>query len=178
MRRRQPPLSRLRSSHPQFLAARARSHVVHSSAGSCVNYTLFTMKTLALLAALALTIVTTTANAGTRCRTSKSGSVTYTTCKSSSGKSECRSSQEWQRGLYDMPVISRVEFSILWLVGLVYYFVTAPRGMSPFPVAAGWVIIGTTIFSLVVLGRRFPLFGYFFVALVAGLISGSRRRRW
>jgi hypothetical protein len=84
---------------------------------------------------------------------------------------------EWQRGLHLVP-LTRVEFSILWLVGLVYYFVTAPLGMTPFPVAVGWAIIATTIFALVVLSRRFPLFGYFLVALVAGLMSGGRRRRW
>ena len=44
-----------------------------------------------------------------------------------------------------MPVMTRVEFSILWLVGLVYYFVTSPAGMTPLPVAAGWIILGTTI---------------------------------
>ena len=43
--------------------------------------------------------------------------------------------------------MTRVEFSILWLVGLVYYFVTAPRDMTPFPVAVGWAIILTTIYA-------------------------------
>jgi hypothetical protein len=85
---------------------------------------------------------------------------------------------EWQRGLHVMPVMTRVEFSILWLVGLLYYFVTAPRDMTPFPVAVGWAIILTTIYALVVLSRRFPLFGFFLVALVAGLMRGGRRRRW
>ena len=46
--------------------------------------------TLALLLAFA---VTTSADAGTRCRTSKSGSTVYTTCEGSSGKTECRSSR-------------------------------------------------------------------------------------
>jgi hypothetical protein len=50
------------------------------------------MKT-ALTLLFALVVTTATADAGTRCRTSKSGSVTYTTCESSSGKSECRSSR-------------------------------------------------------------------------------------
>jgi hypothetical protein len=73
--------------------------------------------------------------------------------------------------------MTRVEFSILWLVGLAYYFVTAPLGMAPFPVAVGWVIIGATIFSLVMLSRRFPLFGWFMLGLLSGLMRG-RRRRW
>ena len=74
--------------------------------------------------------------------------------------------------------MTRVEFSILWLVGLVYYFVTAPLGMTPFPVAVGWVIIATTIGSLIVLSRRFPLFGWFMLGLLSGLMRGGRRRRW
>jgi hypothetical protein len=49
------------------------------------------MKTaLALL--LALTITGST-DAGTRCRTSKSGSVTYTVCEGGDTKTECRSSR-------------------------------------------------------------------------------------
>ena len=72
--------------------------------------------------------------------------------------------------------MTRVEFSILWLVGLVYYFVTAPRDMTPFPVAVGWIIIGTTLFALVVLSRRFPLFGWFMLGLLSGLMGGGRHR--
>ena len=60
-----------------------------------------------------------------------------------------------------MPVMTRVEFSILWLVGLVYYFVTSPAGMTPLPVAAGRIILGTTIVSLIAQGKRFPMFGLF-----------------
>ena len=78
--------------------------------------------------------------------------------------------------LHDVPVMTRVEFSLLWLVGIVYFFISAPAGMTPFPVAAGWVIIGTTLFSLVVLARRFPLFGYFLVGVLSGLMRGGRRR--
>ena len=73
--------------------------------------------------------------------------------------------------------ITLVEFCLLWLVGLVYFFITAPAGMSPLPVAAGWVIIGTTLFSLIVLGKRFPMFGLFLLMLITGLMSGGRRRR-
>jgi hypothetical protein len=67
--------------------------------------------------------------------------------------------------------MTRVEFSLLWLVGLGYYFITAPLSMSPFPVAVGWVIIGLTIFSLCVLSRRFPLFGWFMLGLLSGLMG-------
>ena len=51
------------------------------------------MKTfLAAIVALAV-LAPMLADAGTRCRTSTSGSVTYTTCEGSSGKTECRSSR-------------------------------------------------------------------------------------
>jgi hypothetical protein len=50
------------------------------------------MKTIALL----VTLIASTAIAdagGTRCRTSTSGSVTYTTCEGGGTKTECRSSR-------------------------------------------------------------------------------------
>jgi hypothetical protein len=80
--------------------------------------------------------------------------------------------------VHDVPVMTRVEFSALWLFGLVYFFISAPAGMLPFPVAAGWVIIATTIFALAALSRRFPLFGWFMLGLLSGLMRGGRRRRW
>ena len=49
------------------------------------------MKTvLALVLALA---VTTSANAGTRCRSTTMGSTTWSTCEGPKGKTECRSSR-------------------------------------------------------------------------------------
>ena len=80
--------------------------------------------------------------------------------------------------IHELPVMTRVEFSILWLVGLVYYFVTSPAGMTPLPVAAGWIILGTTIVSLIVLGKRFPMFGLFLLMLITSLMRGGRRRHW
>jgi hypothetical protein len=74
--------------------------------------------------------------------------------------------------------ITLVEFSLLWMLLIVLYLFTGPRGFGPVPVAVSWLLIGTTIFSLIVLARRFPLFGYFLVAFVSGLMSGGRRRRW
>jgi hypothetical protein len=86
---------------------------------------------------------------------------------------------EWQRGLHDVPVMTRVEFSILWLVGLVYFLFSSPANMTPLPVAAGWVVIAVTLFALIVLGRRFPWFGLFLLMVITSLMSGGRgRRRW
>ena len=113
------------------------------------------MKTaLALL--LALT-VTSSADAGTRCRSTTMGSTTWTTCESPTGKIRMPfAAVVGLDDIHDMPMMTCVEFSVLWLVGLVYFFITAPAGMSPLPVAAGWIIDGTTPFSLIVLGKRFP----------------------
>jgi hypothetical protein len=36
----------------------------------------------------------------------------------------------------------------------------------------------SAIFALAVLGKRFPLLGVFLLALIAGMLSGGRRRRW
>ena len=46
-----------------------------------------------VIATLALVIAASTADAGTRCRTNKVGSTTYTTCEGGSTKTECRSSR-------------------------------------------------------------------------------------
>jgi hypothetical protein len=78
----------------------------------------------------------------------------------------------------DTPPLTRsVTFSALWLVGLVYYFVTAPP-LTPFPLWFGWTVILTTIFALIVLGRRFPMFGLFLLIMITSLMRGGRRPRW
>jgi hypothetical protein len=51
------------------------------------------MKTFALFAALALVATTTVADAATRCRTSTSGSTTYTECLTGNTKTQCRTSR-------------------------------------------------------------------------------------
>ena len=45
------------------------------------------------LALLLTLVITTAAMAGTRCRTSKSGSTVYTVCEGSGTKTECRASR-------------------------------------------------------------------------------------
>ena len=79
-----------------------------------------------------------------------------------------------------------VPYAGLWLFGVVLYFVTAPANITPMPVQMGWVVILGTIFSLIVLGIRFPMFGFFLVCFIEGLTSRRggyypyyyRRRRW
>ena len=34
------------------------------------------------------------------------------------------------------------------------------------------------IFSLIVLGKRYPMFGLFLLMVISSLMSGGRRRRW
>jgi hypothetical protein len=75
--------------------------------------------------------------------------------------------------------MTRVEIAFLWLFGIVYFFVTAPAGMTPLPVAASWIIIGMTIAALIILGKRFPWFALFLMMTISRLMSGGRgRRRW
>ena len=143
------------------------------------------MKTLALLAALALTVVTTIANAGTRCRTSKSGSVTYTTCEVAFGQKRMSLVPVWKRDLHDMPLApphgyakSQI-FSFFWIAIVVAYLFNGPRSYGPVPTPIAFLAVGSTVFSLIVLGRRFPMFGSFLLMLISSLMSGGRgRRRW
>jgi hypothetical protein len=76
------------------------------------------------------------------------------------------------------PLTKSVIFALLWMTLVGFYLFNGPRGFGPVPVEVSWLLVGTTIFSLVVLGRRFPLFGWFLLVILSGLMSGGRRRRW
>ena len=79
-------------------------------------------------------------------------------------------------------------FSLLWMAIVVAYLFAGPRGYGHAPLPLALLIVGTTIYSLVVLGRRFPMFGFFLICLISGLVNGRggyyaplywyRRRRW
>jgi hypothetical protein len=69
-------------------------------------------------------------------------------------------------------------FSLFWVAIIVAYLFAGPRGFGPVPVPVSLAIISATVFSLIVLGKRFPWFGYFLVVLISSLLSGGRRRRW
>jgi hypothetical protein len=71
-------------------------------------------------------------------------------------------------------------FAVLWMALIVAYLFTGPRNFGPVPVQLSWLIIGATIFSLIVLGKRFPLFGLFLIIMITSAFSrgGRGRRRW
>jgi hypothetical protein len=75
------------------------------------------------------------------------------------------------------PFTKSVIFSLFWMAIIVAYLFNGPRGFGPVPVEVSWLLVGTTIFSLVVLGRRFPMFGLFLLFVILNLMSGGRRRR-
>jgi hypothetical protein len=60
---------------------------------------------------------------------------------------------------------------------IVAYLFGGPPNYGPVPVELAWLLVGTTIFSFVVLGKRFPTFGYCTIIIVCGLLSGLRGGR-
>jgi hypothetical protein len=67
-------------------------------------------------------------------------------------------------------------FSLLWMAIIVAYLFNGPRGFGPVPVELAWLLVGTTVFALFVLGRRFPMFGLFLLIMITSLFSRGRRR--
>jgi hypothetical protein len=60
-----------------------------------------------------------------------------------------------------------------------FYLFAGPRGWGPAPLPVALAVCGATIAALVVLGRRWPLFGYLVLCFFSGLIGmGRRGRRW
>ena len=59
-----------------------------------------------------------------------------------------------------------------------FYLFTGPRNFTV-STEISFLLVGATIFSLIVLGRRFPMFGLFLLMMISSLMSGGRgRRRW
>jgi hypothetical protein len=66
-------------------------------------------------------------------------------------------------------------FSVIWMAVVVAYLFGGPRPTSvSTPIA--YMVVGSTIFSLFTLGKRFPLFGWFLFGLFNGMTGGGRRR--
>jgi hypothetical protein len=76
------------------------------------------------------------------------------------------------------PFTKSVIFSLFWMAIVVAYLFNGPRGFGPVPVEISWLLVLATLFSLIVLGKRFPMFGLFLLMLITSLMSGGRRRRW
>jgi hypothetical protein len=75
------------------------------------------------------------------------------------------------------PFTKSVIFSLLWMAIIVAYLFGGPPNYGPVPVELAWLLVSTTIFSFVVLGKRFPTFGYCTIIIVCGLLSGLRGGR-
>jgi hypothetical protein len=76
------------------------------------------------------------------------------------------------------PLTKSQIFSVLWMV-LIGFLLTGPRNFTV-STEISFLLVGATIFSLIVLGRRFPMFGYCTIVIFVGLLSaltGSRGRR-
>jgi hypothetical protein len=70
-------------------------------------------------------------------------------------------------------------FSLFWMAIVVAYLFGGPRNYGPVPTPIAFMVVGSTVFSLFTLGKRFPLFGLFLLMVIASLFSGGRgRRRW
>ena len=67
-------------------------------------------------------------------------------------------------------------FALLWMVPIGFYLFTGPRNFIV-STEISFLLVGATIFSLIVLGRRFPMFGLFLLFVILNLMSGGRRRR-
>jgi hypothetical protein len=74
--------------------------------------------------------------------------------------------------------ITVVTASAAWLGFLAYFLLSAPKDMGPFPVSVAWFCILTSIFALIVLGKRFPMFGLFLIIMITSAFSRGRGRRW
>ena len=64
---------------------------------------------------------------------------------------------------------------------VVAYLFGGPRNYGPVPTPVAFLTVGSTVFALIVLGRRFPLFGLFLLGILSSLLSGGRgggHRRW
>ena len=66
-----------------------------------------------------------------------------------------------------------VIFSLLWMAIVAAYIFAGPRNYGPVPVAVAWLVVGTTVFSLIVLGKRFPMFGYFLIVMITARSSAA-----
>jgi hypothetical protein len=69
-------------------------------------------------------------------------------------------------------------FSFFWMAIVVAYLFAGPRNYGPVPTPIAFLTVGSTVFSLAVLGKRFPMFGLFLLIMITSLMRGGRRRCW
>jgi hypothetical protein len=62
---------------------------------------------------------------------------------------------------------------------IVAYLFGGPRNYGPVPTPIAFLAVGSTVFALFTLGKRFPMCGLFLLMVISSLVSGGRRgRRW
>jgi hypothetical protein len=74
--------------------------------------------------------------------------------------------------------VTAVEFSLLWVVLIGFWLFTGPRNTGAFPLPIALAVCGATLFSLIVIGRRWPFVGMLMLSFVFGLFGGRGRGRW
>ena len=81
--------------------------------------------------------------------------------------------------IYKERAVNLVTISAVWLGTFMLYMLFVNHG-QPLPQFLVWPLLGATIAALVVLGKRFPMFGLFLILLINNLMRGRGyyRRRW
>jgi hypothetical protein len=74
------------------------------------------------------------------------------------------------------PLTKSQIFALLWMVLIGFYLFTGPRNFTV-STEISFLLVGATIFSLITLGRRFPMFGLFLLMVIASLMRGAAGRR-
>jgi hypothetical protein len=96
--------------------------------------------------------------------------------------------QAYKNAWVKRPLSKSELFSLVWMAVVLLYIFTAPRGQASFGEGMAWIIAATTLFSVVVLSIRWPLFGFLVISFIQGLCGwrsypyyyyrSYRRRRW
>jgi hypothetical protein len=78
--------------------------------------------------------------------------------------------------IYKERALNLVTISAAWL-GILMYLALG-HNLEWFPENVRLWMGVAAIFSLIVLGKRFPMFGWFLLFVIVNLMRGGRRRRW
>ena len=89
-------------------------------------------------------------------------------------------------GLYDLSIAMDTRpftrsqiFAVIWMAVVVAYLFGGPRNFTV-STEVSFLIVTSTIFALVTLGKRFPMFGLFLLMMITAAFRGGGRgrRRW
>jgi hypothetical protein len=85
--------------------------------------------------------------------------------------------------VYKERAINLITISAAWLGSFLLFLLFVNHGKPLLP-SVVWICLGATIFALIVLCKRFPMFLFFMICLISGLVGGRRGyyypywRRW